>query len=132
MRGRDLMSCMRDAGLGALPIVAIVNFLVGGILAFVGAVQLRRFGADIYVANLVGVAMVREMAALMTAIVMAGRTGGAYAAEIASMQGAGEIDALHVIGIPIGDYLVLPRVLALTAMMPLLYLYACAIGISSE
>ncbi len=129
MRPADLLAAMRDAGLGALPIVAVVNLLVGGILAFVGAVQLRRFGADIYVANLVGVAVVREMAALMTAIVMAGRTGGAYAAEIASMQGTGEIDALRVIGIPIQDYLILPRTLALTAMMPLLYLYGSAIGI---
>jgi len=129
MRPTDLLSAMRDAGIGALPIVAVVNLLVGGILAFVGAVQLRRFGADIYVANLVGVSVVREMAALMTAIVMAGRTGGAYAAEIASMQGTGEIDALRVIGIPIQDYLLLPRTLALTAMMPLLYLYGSAIGI---
>jgi len=129
MRNTDLIACMRDAGIAALPIVAIVNLLVGGILAFVGAVQLRRFGADIYVANLVGVGMVREMAALMTAIVMAGRTGGAYAAEIASMQGAEEIDALRAIGIPIHDYLILPRILALTAMMPMLYLYGCAIGI---
>jgi phospholipid/cholesterol/gamma-HCH transport system permease protein len=129
MRSADLFTAMRNAGVGALPIVAVVNLLVGGILAFVGAVQLRRFGADIYVANLIGVAVVREMAALMTAIVMAGRTGGAYAAEIASMQGSGEIDALRVIGIPILDYLLLPRILALTAMMPLLYLYGSAIGI---
>ena len=129
MRPTDLLGAMRDAGIGALPIVAVVNLLVGGILAFVGAVQLRRFGADIYVANLVGVAIVREMAALMTAIVMAGRTGGAYAAEIASMQGTGELDALRVTGIPIPDYLLLPRILALTAMMPLLYLYSSAIGI---
>jgi len=129
MRPTDLLSAMRDAGISALPIVAVVNLLVGGILAFVGAVQLRRFGADIYVANLVGVSVVREMAALMTAIVMAGRTGGAYAAEIASMQSTGEIDALRVIGIPIQDYLLLPRTLALTAMMPLLYLYGSAIGI---
>jgi phospholipid/cholesterol/gamma-HCH transport system permease protein len=128
MRPVDLLTEMRHAGIGALPIVAVVNLLVGGILAFVGAVELRRFGADIYVANLVGVAVVREMAALMTAIVMAGRTGGAYAAEIASMQGSGEIDALRVIGIPLQDYLILPRTLALTLMMPLLYLYGSAIG----
>jgi phospholipid/cholesterol/gamma-HCH transport system permease protein len=129
MRRQDLFTCMRDAGFAALPIVAIVNLLVGGILAFVGAVQLKRFGAEIYVANLVGIGMAREMAALMTAIVMAGRTGGAIAAEIASMQGAEEIDALRAIGIPIQDYLILPRILALTAMMPMLYLYGCAIGI---
>jgi len=129
MRAVDLLGCMRDAGIGALPIVTIVNVLIGGILAFVGAVQLRRFGADIYIANLVGVAVVREMAALMTAIVMSGRTGAAYAAEIATMQGTEEIDALRAIGIPVHDYLILPRVSALTTMMPLLYLYGSAAGI---
>ncbi|HXP95467.1 MAG TPA: ABC transporter permease, partial [Telmatospirillum sp.] len=129
MRGSDLLDCMRDAGAAAVPIVTIVNVLVGGILAFVGAVQLRRFGADIYVASMVGIAVVREMAALMTAIVMSGRTGGAYAANIATMQGNEEIDALRAIGIPVFDYLVLPRVLALTSMMPILYLYGCAVGI---
>ncbi|OSQ35889.1 hypothetical protein TMES_19715 [Thalassospira mesophila] len=129
MRAVDLRDCVLDAGSLALPIVTIVNFLVGGILAFVGAVQLSRFGAEIFVANLVGIAVVREMAAVMTGIVMAGRTGGAYAAHIATMQSNEEIDALKVIGIPVRDYLVMPRVLALTAMMPLLYLYGCAIGI---
>lgn len=129
MRGVDLLTCVQTAGVSALPIVAVVNLLVGGILAFVGAVELRKFGADIYVADLVGVAMFREMAAIMTAIVMSGRTGGAYAAEIATMEGSEEIDALRVIGIPIGDYLILPRVMALTAMMPLLYLYGSLVGI---
>jgi len=129
MRGVDLLTCMHEAGVAALPIVTIVNLLVGGILAFVGAVQLRKFGADIYIANLVGVAMTREMAALMTAIVMSGRTGGAYAAHIATMQGNEEIDALRAIGIPVHDYLILPRILALTAMMPLLCLYGAAVGI---
>lgn len=129
MRGSDVLTAAYEAGVAALPIVTIVNVLVGAILAFVGAIQLRRFGADIYIANLVGVAMVREMAALMTAIVMSGRTGGAYAAHIATMQGNEEIDALRAIGIPVYDYLILPRVLALTFMMPLLYLYASAVGI---
>ena len=129
MRSTDLIACMRDAGITALPIVTVVNVLVGGILAFVGAIQLRRFGADIYIANLVGVAVIREMAALMTAIVMSGRTGAAYAAEIATMQGTEEIDALRAIGIPVHDYLVMPRVCALTTMMPLLYLYGSAAGI---
>jgi phospholipid/cholesterol/gamma-HCH transport system permease protein len=128
-RAADVLLLMREAGANALIIVAVCNGLIGGILAFVGAVQLRRFGAQIYVADLVGIAMVREMAAVMTAIVMAGRTGGAYAAQIATMQGNEEIDALRVLGIPVHDYLVLPRVLALVAMMPLLYLYACAIGL---
>ena len=129
MRGTDLLTSAYDAGIAALPIVTIVNVLVGAILAFVGAVQLRKFGADIYIAALVGVAMIREMAALMTAIVMSGRTGGAYAAQIATMQGNEEIDALRAIGIPVYDYLVLPKVLALTVMMPLLYLYGCAVGV---
>ncbi len=129
MRGQDLLDCMREAGAAALPIVTVVNLLVGGILAFVGAVQLRRFGADVYVASMVGVAVVREMAALMTAIIMAGRTGGAYAAHLATMQGNEEIDALRAFGIPVFDVLVLPRVLALTAMLPILYLYGCAMGV---
>jgi phospholipid/cholesterol/gamma-HCH transport system permease protein len=120
---------MQEAGAGALSIVAVVNSLVGAILAFVGAVQLQRFGAGIYVANLVGVAVIREMAPMMTAIVMAGRTGGAYAAQIATMEGNEEIDALRVFGIPPYQYLVLPRITALVAMMPLLYFYACLVGL---
>jgi phospholipid/cholesterol/gamma-HCH transport system permease protein len=129
-RAIDVLLLMREAGASALIIVTIVNGLIGGILAFVGAVQLRRFGAEIFVADLVGIAMVREMAAVMTAIVMAGRTGGAYAAQIATMQGNEEIDALKALGIPVFDYLVLPRIVALVAMMPLLYLYACAVGLA--
>jgi phospholipid/cholesterol/gamma-HCH transport system permease protein len=129
MRRIDFIACLYDAGIAALPMVALVNVLVGGILAFVGAIELRRFGADIYIANLVGIAQVREMAAVMTAIVMAGRTGGAYAAEIASMQGSNELDALRVLGVPVQDYLILPRVLGLTLMAPLLFLYASFVGI---
>ncbi len=129
MRRVDLLACLYDAGIAALPMVVLVNALVGAILAFVGAIELRRFGADIYIANLVGIAQVREMAAVMTAIVMAGRTGGAYAAELASMRGSNELDALDVLGIPIQDYLILPRVLALTLMTPLLYLYGSFVGI---
>jgi phospholipid/cholesterol/gamma-HCH transport system permease protein len=128
-RAADLLSRVQDAGIGALPMVALVNVLVGGIVAFVGSLQLRRFGAEIYVSNLIGVMEVREMGPLMTAIVMSGRTGSAYAAEIATMQGSDEIDALRVIGIPIFDYLILPRLTALTAMMPLLFMYAAALGI---
>ncbi|WP_342630280.1 ABC transporter permease [Nguyenibacter vanlangensis] len=128
MRMTDLMDNIRDAGPSALLIVSVVNFLVGAILAFVGAVQLRRFAADIYVASLVGIAMVREMSAVMTAIIMAGRTGGAYAARIATMQGNEEIDALTVFGIPVSSYLILPSILGLVATMPFLYLYGCLIG----
>jgi phospholipid/cholesterol/gamma-HCH transport system permease protein len=129
MRGSDLLDGMGRAGLASLPIVTAVNFLIGAILGFVGAIQLRRFGADIYVAGLVGIAAVREMAALMTAIVMAGRTGGAYAATVATMQANEELDALQVVGIGVVDYIILPRVLALTAMLPILYLYGCAVAI---
>ena len=128
MRGVDLLANIGDAGPSALVIVSTVNFLVGAILAFVGAVQLRKFAADVYVADLVGLALVREMAAVMTAIIMAGRTGGAYAARIATMQGNEEIDALQVIGIPVSDYIVLPSILALVFTMPFLYLYGCLVG----
>jgi phospholipid/cholesterol/gamma-HCH transport system permease protein len=128
MRAADLLTDIRNAGPSALMIVSVVNFLIGAILAFVGAVQLRKFAADIYVADLVGLALVREMAAVMTAIIMAGRTGGAYAARIATMLGNEEIDALQVIGIPVSDYIVLPSILALVFTMPFLYLYGCLVG----
>ncbi len=129
LRGVDILADIRAAGPAALPIVSVVNVLVGSILAFVGAAQLRKFAADIYVANLVGLAVVREMASVMTAIVMAGRTGGAYAARIATMQGNEEIDALQVFGIPVSEYVVLPSILALVVTMPLLYLYGCLLGV---
>jgi len=105
------------------------QLLVGAILAFVGAVQLQQFGAAIYVANLVGVAMVREMGAMMTAIVMAGRTGASYAAQLGSMKVNQEIDALATTGIDPLEFLVLPRMIALSLMMPLLCLYADVLGI---
>ncbi|WP_394356054.1 MlaE family ABC transporter permease [Brytella acorum] len=128
MRGVDLLNDTVDAGPSALLIVGVVNLLVGAILAFVGASQLQKFAAGIYVAALVGIATVREMAAVMTAIIMAGRTGGAYAARISTMQGNEEIDALRVFGIPVSTYLILPSVLSLTITMPFLYLYGCVIG----
>ena len=112
MRRVDLLAFMQAAGLGALPVIALVNVLVGAILSFMGAVQLRKLGASLYVADLVGIAVVREMAPLMTAIVMCGRTGGAYAAELAALNGSEETGALVVLGIPLNDYLVLPRVAA--------------------
>jgi len=128
-RASDVFDCMYDAGPAALIIVAIVNFLVGGILAFIAAIVLRKFGAELYAASIVGIGMVREMAAIMTAIIMAGRTGGAYAANIAAMRGNEEIDALQSFGIPVFDYLIFPRILALTGMMPVLYAFGCAVGI---
>ncbi len=129
MRIVDLITDIQNAGPSALLIISIVNFLVGAILGFVGAVQLRRFAADAYVANLVSIATVREMAAVMSAIVISGRTGGAYAARISTMQSNEEIDALKVLGVSIMDYLILPSMLSLVITMPLLYLYGCFMGI---
>jgi phospholipid/cholesterol/gamma-HCH transport system permease protein len=123
-RRSDLWLSVQRAGVEAMPIVALVSFLMGVILAFVGAIQLQQFGADIYVANLVGIAMVRDVAALMTGIVMAGRSGAAFAAELGSMQVNEEIDALTTIGVSPVEFLVLPRLLALIFMMPFLTIYA--------
>ena len=125
----DFWSAVQESGPRALGIVGLISFLVGAILAFVGAVQLEQFGAGIFVANLVGLAMTREMAAMMTAVIMAGRTAAAYAAELGTMRVNEEIDALSTMGIEPMDYLVLPRLLALVAMMPLLTLYADLLGI---
>jgi ABC-type transporter Mla maintaining outer membrane lipid asymmetry permease subunit MlaE len=98
IQANDLVEAMYDAGLAALPIVTIVSLLVGGILAFIGATELSKLGAGVFVADLVGIGMVREMAALMTAIIMAARTGGADAANIASMESGEEIDARRAMG----------------------------------
>jgi phospholipid/cholesterol/gamma-HCH transport system permease protein len=125
----DLLLQIQQCGVQALPIVTLIAFLVGLILAFMGAVQLLRFGATIYVADLVTLAMVREMGAVMTAVVLAGRTGAAFAAQLGTMRVTEEIDALRTLGIPPIEYLVLPRVLALVLMMPLLTLYADFWGI---
>ncbi len=128
-RRSDLWLTMEACGGQALPIVSLICFLVGLILAFIGAIQLSLFGAQIYVADLVGIAMVRLMAAIMTGIVMAGRTGGAFAAQLGTMQVNQEIDALKTLGISPMEFLVLPRMLALALMMPLLCLYANLMGI---
>ncbi len=128
-RRADLWLAIQQAGVEAAPIVALVSFLMGVILAFVGAIQLQQFGAAIYVANLVGIAMVRDLSALMTGIVMAGRSGAAYAAEIGSMQVNEEVAALTTIGVSPVEFLVLPRVLALILMMPLLTIYSDAVSI---
>jgi phospholipid/cholesterol/gamma-HCH transport system permease protein len=128
-RAGDLLNLIYGTSAAALPMVALVNILVGAIVAFVGGIQLRRLGAEVYVSNLIGVTEVREMAPLITAIVMSGRTGSAYAAEISAMQGTDEIDALRALGIPIFDYLVLPRLAALGIMMAPLCAYAGALGI---
>ncbi len=128
-RKSDLWLVVESCGGQALPIVSLICFLVGLILAFIGAIQLKLFGAQIYVADLVGIAMVRLMAAIMTGIVMAGRTGGAFAAQLGTMQVNQEIDALKTLGISPMEFLVLPRMLALALMMPLLCLYANVMGI---
>jgi len=123
------MLCIQEAGGNALPIVTLISLLVGLILAFVGSVQLSRFGAQIFIADLVGLGMFREMGALMTAVIMAGRTGAAYAAQLGTMNTNSEIDALKTMGISPLEFLVLPRLLSLLLMMPLLVLYADFMGV---
>lgn len=129
LRWRDFWVVVQTNTSGALPIVTLISFLVGLIISFLGAVVLRRFGAGYYVSYLVGYGMLREMGALMTGIIMAGRTGAAFAAELGSMKITEEIDALRTLGISPVDHLVLPRVLGLFVAMPLLTIYADFIGI---
>jgi phospholipid/cholesterol/gamma-HCH transport system permease protein len=128
-RRSDFALAFQEAGVESLPIVSLISFLIGMIFAFVGARQLEQFGAGIYVADLVAVAMVREMAPIMTAIIMAGRIGAAYAAGLGTMKVNEEIDALASMGVNPIDFLVLPRLLALVVMMPLLTLYGSLLGI---
>jgi phospholipid/cholesterol/gamma-HCH transport system permease protein len=127
-RGFDLSLLIQQCGAEALPIVTLISFLVGVILAFVGAVQLKKFGGQIYIADLVAIGLMRDMGAMMTAIIMAGRTGAAFAAEIGTMKVTQEIDALRASGFSPMEFLVLPRVAALTLMMPLLCLYSDFVG----
>jgi len=129
-RRSDFAEIIHDCGPGAFSIVSLISILVGLILAFVGAIQLQMFGAEIYVADLVGLGMAREMGAMMSAVIMAGRTGAAFAAELGTMQVNEEIDALTTLGISSMEFLVLPRLLALMLMMPLLCLYANLMGIT--
>jgi phospholipid/cholesterol/gamma-HCH transport system permease protein len=126
---RSFWVVVQDNSSGALPIVTLIALLVGVIIAFLGVVVLERFGAGYYVSYLVGFGMLREMGALMTGIIMAGRTGAAFAAELGSMKITEELDAYATLGISAVDYLVLPRVLGLFLMMPLLVLYADVVGI---
>src|SRR5262249_37501576 len=126
-RASDLFLVMQDCGPRALGIVTLISFLIGLILAFVGAVQLQQFGASIFVANLVAIA--REIGRMRTAIVMAGRTGAAFAAQLGTMNTNQEIDALSTMGISPMEFLVLPRMLALIGMMPLLTIYADLVGL---
>ncbi|MCK9606469.1 MAG: ABC transporter permease [Methylomonas sp.] len=128
-RALDLFIFVQDAGPNGFPIVSLISLLVGLILAFVGALQLAMFGAQIYIADLVALGTVREMGPLMTAIIMSGRTGAAYAAQLGTMNVNSEIDALKTMGISPMEFLVIPRMLALVLMMPLLTLYADLLGI---
>lgn len=125
----DCIQEMQQCGAMALPIVSLVSFLVGVTLAYTGALVLRQYGGDIYVADLIGLAMVREMGAVMTGVVLAGRTGAAFAATLGNMKANEEIDALETLGISPVSFLVLPRLLALGVMLPLLALYSNALGI---
>ena len=125
----EFLLFVQETGVNALPIVALISVLVGLILAFIGALQLAMFGAQIYVANLVAIGMVREMGAMMAAIIMAGRTGAAFSAQLGTMQVNGEIDAFRTLGISPVEYLVLPRLLALILMLPLLCIFADLLGI---
>lgn len=129
IRWKDFFLHLQSAGPQALPIVILLSFLTGLIIAFIGLLQLQKFAADIYVADLVGLAMSREMAALMVGIILAGRTGAAYAAQLGSMRVNEEIDALVSFGLSPVRHQVVPRVIALTLMSPLLYAFACLVGI---
>ena len=129
VRFRDLVTTMQACGVESLFIVSLISFLVGIIFAFVGAMQLKMFGAQIFVASLVGISIVRIMGAIMTGIVLAGRTGSAFAAQLGTMQVNEEIDALTTFGINPVDFLVLPRLISLFIMMPLLCVYSDFVGI---
>ncbi|HTJ77993.1 MAG TPA: ABC transporter permease [Rariglobus sp.] len=128
-RWRDCLEEMQNCGAMALPIVSLISLLIGLIMAYQSAVLMRQFGADIYVADAVGLVMVREMGAMMTAMILAGRTGAAFAATLGNMKANEEIDALSTLGIRPVDFLVMPRLIALALMMPLLALYANGLGI---
>ncbi|MSU47061.1 MAG: ABC transporter permease [Lacunisphaera sp.] len=128
-RWRDCFSEMQQCGAMALPIVGLISFLVGVTLAYTGAIVVRQYGGDIWIADMVGLAVVREMGPMMAAIVLAGRTGAAYAATLGNMQANEEIDALKTLGVSPIDFLVMPRVVALFCMMPFLALYSDCLGV---
>ncbi len=128
-RSKDFWMILTDCGPKSILIVSLISFMVGLILAFVGAIQLKTFGAQIYVASLVTIGMTRIMGAIMTGVIMAGRTGASYAATIGTMQVNEELDALQTMGISRTDFLVLPRMNALLLSMPILILLADVMGI---
>lgn len=128
-RKDEFVAIVQKCGIDALPLVSLISVLVGIILAFIGAIQLKMFGAQIFIADIVGIGMVRVMGAVMTGVLMSGRTGASFAAELGIMQNNEEIDALKTLGLSPVEFLVMPRVLALVIMMPLLTLYADFMGI---
>nr|WP_080885164.1 MlaE family lipid ABC transporter permease subunit [Nitrospira japonica] len=129
VRWRDVFLTAELAGVNALPIVALLGFLLGLIMAFQSAIPMREFGADIYVANLIGLSMLRELGPLLTAIILAGRSGSAFAAELGTMKVSEELDALVTMGLEPVDFLVVPRVLAAVVMTPLLAIWAGFLGL---
>jgi len=129
IRWRTILYNMQSAGFEALPIVGLLSFLMGVVIAYQGADQLQRFGANIFIADLVGLSMLRELSPLLTAIIIAGRSGSAYAAQIGTMKVTEEIDALRTIGVSPQELLVLPKMLALVIVLPLLTVYADVTGI---
>ena len=129
IRWRPILHNIQTAGFEALPIVGLLTFLMGVVIAYQGADQLQRFGANIFIADLVGLSMVRELSPLLTAIIVAGRSGSAYAAQIGTMKITEEIDALRTIGVGPTELLVLPKMLALIIALPLLTLYADVTGV---
>ncbi|MCK5648531.1 MAG: ABC transporter permease [Gammaproteobacteria bacterium] len=128
-RSSDTWLIMQQTGAEAMPIVSLLNFLVGAILGYIGAMQLEKFGAEIFIGDMVGVAMTREIAAIITAIIMAGRSGAAFAAQLGTMKVNEEIDALRSMGLSPMEFLVLPRMIGMMLMMPLLAIYANFMGI---
>jgi len=128
-RWRDCFSEIQQCGAMALPIVGLISFLVGVTLAYTGSIVVRQYGGDIWIADMVGLAVVREMGPMMAAIVLAGRTGAAYAATLGNMKANEEIDALSTLGVSPIDFLVMPRILALFCMMPFLALYSDCMGL---
>jgi len=115
---------MKRTGVDAIPIIGLISFLMGLIMAFMSSIQLKQFGANIYVASLVGLAMARELGPIMTSIIVAGRTGSAFAAELGTMKISEEIDALKVMGFNITKFLILPRIVATVIVVPILTIFS--------